>query len=518
MPPRPRIVLLAVLLCLTAGVLDNAAASARVSTANSPRAVTVPLVGCSEGGTITVNITWDATCVHVVSDIVVNDGVTLTVQPSVIVKMAAGATIQSAGTLNAVGTSGQRNTFTSYRDDSVGGDTNGDGASTGVGADWGSLWLYGGTAPHLSLGYADVRFGDCCGYPGYPNFGLIHNQHINAPPSAATVAIDHSTITDSSGTGISIANGALLVANSTIANNGWWGGTIWSWDGIWVSGSTLVLTNSTIANNTLGLGLSVSGGTATISNNVFTGNGRGRSWQRSQTGCPDHREQWFGEQAERDRAWRNGLDEHHLNNTNPTLPYLLSDIVVNDGVTLTVQPGVIVKMAAGATIQVAGTLNAVGTSGQRITFTSYRDDSVGGDTNGDGASTGVGADWGSLWLYGGTAPHLSLGYADVRFGDCCGYPGYPNFGLIHNQHINAPPSAATVAIDHSTITDSSGTGISIANGALLVANSTIANNGWWGGTIWSWDGIWVSGSTLVLTNSTIANNTLGLGLSVSGGR
>ena len=128
----------------------------------------------------------------------------------------------------------------------------------------------------MSLGYADVRFGDCCGYPGYPNFGLIHNQHINAPPSAGTVAIDHSTITDSSGTGISIANGALLVANSTIANNGWWGGTIWSWDGISVSSSTLVLTNSTIANNTLGLRYStVSGGTATISNNVFTGNGRG---------------------------------------------------------------------------------------------------------------------------------------------------------------------------------------------------------------------------------------------------
>ncbi|RMF54334.1 MAG: hypothetical protein D6748_16540, partial [Calditrichaeota bacterium] len=71
-------------------------------------------------------------------------------------------------------------------------------------------------------------------------------------------------------------------------------------------------------------------------------------------------------------------------------------LTVAPGVTLTIQPGVIVKMA-GSYIMVQGTLIADGDPDNRIIFTSIKDDSYGGDTNGDGSSSVPGpGDWYSL--------------------------------------------------------------------------------------------------------------------------
>jgi len=59
------------------------------------------------------------------------------------------------------------------------------------------------------------------------------------------------------------------------------------------------------------------------------------------------------------------------------------DMNVVDGVTLTIQPGVVVKIDGRRKIGVNGTLNACGTAENKIYITDYRDD-VGGDTNEDG--------------------------------------------------------------------------------------------------------------------------------------
>ena len=63
-------------------------------------------------------------------------------------------------------------------------------------------------------------------------------------------------------------------------------------------------------------------------------------------------------------------------------PYVMtSTVTVASGVTLTIEPGVVVKASGQFTqLSINGTLYAVGTSTNRITFTSIQDDSVAGDT------------------------------------------------------------------------------------------------------------------------------------------
>lgn len=69
-------------------------------------------------------------------------------------------------------------------------------------------------------------------------------------------------------------------------------------------------------------------------------------------------------------------------------PYVINNgVFVANGATLTIDPGVVVKIAFGGQFLIQGSLVAHGTQTQPITITSLRDDTVIGDTNHDGAAT-----------------------------------------------------------------------------------------------------------------------------------
>ena len=69
------------------------------------------------------------------------------------------------------------------------------------------------------------------------------------------------------------------------------------------------------------------------------------------------------------------------------MPYLLQgQLTIGLGATMTMQPGVIVKLAGGS-IFVQRAFLAEGRTDSLVVFTSYRDDSYGGDTNNDSTYT-----------------------------------------------------------------------------------------------------------------------------------
>jgi RHS repeat-associated protein len=117
-------------------------------------------------------------------------------------------------------------------------------------------------------------------------------------------------------------------------------------------------------------------------------------------------------------------------------------------------------------LNVYGTLLSQGTADSPVYITSIKDDSVGGDTNGDGnASVPAPGDWYRIEIYSGS---VEFDQTIVRYGGgCC----YPDYAMIYNS--------GSLSVTNSTIAHSAKEGIR-SNGSLSIANSTIAHNGSYG--------------------------------------
>ncbi|MBI5880058.1 MAG: hypothetical protein HZB53_20605, partial [Chloroflexi bacterium] len=370
-----------------------------------------PLIVTADGGTIThttaitvaidayqVNVCgsiaddtiWDGKHLYVVTCVVnVSSGAALTVEHGAIVKFGSSSPqLQVDGRLLVVGTSARPVYFTALTDDTIGGDTNNDGAATSpTPGYWQSIMVRSGGRAEID--HAVVRYGGYCN--GCTGGGIVYD-----------------------GT-------ALNLSNSIIAYNGS-NGLLATGAGLTVS-ATQFLTNTAYGLYAYGNGQTIS---PLIRNNTFTGNA---TWAAYLSFAAANEYLSGDARMSGNNGSNNAFNGIGLYGTitattvltaNAGFPYLVTNFLnVLVSQTLSILPDVVFKFSnSSPQLQVDGLLQVMGTGARPVYFTALTDDAVGGDTNNDGAATSPSPGyWQSIMVRSGGS--ASLDYAIVRYGGYC---------------------------------------------------------------------------------------------------
>jgi hypothetical protein len=321
---------------------------------------------------------------HIASGITVSSGATLTIQPGAILKFGSGGTFTVQGTLLVNGLPGQPVILTALADDSAGGDTNGNGPSSGAPGSW-TYWRFSSSASASVIENAVVRFAGAGGW-----------NPIRLDDCAATFR--ECIVEDNLGAGFHLTNSLAqpTIAECTIRNNAGWA----------IDGARF----ESVRN---------------LANNTATGNGADSVLISNPSLAVDA--------TVHARAGIGGVLT------------LQATANVPPGLTLTLGRGVILKHLQAAAFEVGGTLNCQGTAGQPVVITSFADDAFGGDTNGDGPSNGSPGQW--IYLRFGAASSAStLNNTILRYGGGGGWspirvdaasPSFVNCTVEHAAGVGA---------------------------------------------------------------------------------
>ena len=418
------------------------------------------------------NITWRGN--YVINGAPsVNSGATLTLDPGTIVKFQTNQRrLRVNGTLDAQGTAERPIYFTSYKDDTVGDDTNGDGsASSPAGGDWREIEI--GSTGSSTLSHVVARYGGantCCGQSRanvYNNGGILN--------------IFNSTLATSSsvGSGFKQASGTTTIESTDVYGQPW---------GLVLSNGNLSVSESSIHDNTSG-GISASAGILSVASTTFADNDNaGSVWGAVDITLSNNTATGTGQKfvmsnnVSGNKTW-----------TADNIPYVLSsNVTVNSGSSLAIEQGAVLKFESSSSrLTISGTLDVQGATTSKVYFTSIKDDSVGGDTDGADDPPGAG-DWRHITL--NSTASTTLSHAVIRYGGASG------FG---SMQANINNSGGNLTIVHSQIATSSVYGIRSQSGTTTVTHTEANDNTY---------GLYVSGGVVgdVSSSSFHGNSSYGM--------
>jgi Carboxypeptidase regulatory-like domain len=322
---------------------------------------------------------------HINEDIIILGPLTITEGTIIKFRDGKGWVVdgESGGEIIAIGTGLEPIIFTSWHDDVPGGDSNGNQNATSPDrGDWENIKI-NGAENNSVFDYCKLYYGgseeDCVLFVDY----------------GANVSITNCVLSLNKG-----SDGAL---NASFA------------------GSETIIQNNTFFSNVWPLNINM-----TISldgTNIFM-NPQNRSYGNDYDGI----------------LVNNTILNGSINWSENEIAFVLNedDYIIPAGNSLTIGPGVVVKMMDDVSWQVDGTLTINGTETAPVNITSYTDDEVWGDTNGDGSATQpeVG-DWNFIKIIG-VNNDSSIEYCNFYYGG----------GDVSNDYTLCVGSGTDVSILH----------------------------------------------------------------------
>lgn len=367
-------------------------------------------------GTIDVNTTWRNGLIPYV----VSSGLSVEGPLTPVWTLAAGAAVKfnpgayvfvgrnGAGGLSAVGTSSQRITFTA------------NSSSPGPGF-WRGIQFYSRTTSASRISYTTVSDGGYAGAFG-DNYGGIYVE--SSSPALQNVTVHNCIVA-----GIMLSGGSADIGGATISGNP---------VGLHVKYPATPSVQTTTISGNSGFAISMDAPVSFAALSGLTVSGNGADAIDVRTGA-----------IEVNTTWRNG-----------GIPYVMRgwlDVEGSAKPVFTIEPGATLKFPPGGFLIVGrfaeGTLNAVGSSTQRITFTAN-------------SSSPVAGFWQSLRLYGKTTS--TIAYVTVSYG---GQNDSTN-GFLGAIHVEA----SSPVLDHVRFDTNAYAGVSTSLANPTIKNCDFTNN------------------------------------------